>query len=264
MAKLLLAHGANENLQRLSTISYRRPGWTRATTVFTRGTNDFNRYSLLELLAALWGPGWPQPSLQFPDLEKITIDRLDPATSRSSEVHVSSDYLADCSKDFPLEWGDQISVPEVDHALNESWFLPRPDRDFLTKCLTRHVQIIVKQETNTVRLVPELVQPGPPRASARGFTPEEPKPGEEKTVSTFLLKGVIYGAHVLRASSDIRRVRVRRLDPSTKRTREWTLDLTPLEGGASPGLPGQVRTGAASEPDLWLRDGDVIEIPEKR
>src|SRR5205823_3806942 len=135
---------------------------TSATTVFTRGTNDFNRYTLLELIAALWASPTPQPTLPFPDFAHITIDRLEPATSRSKELRVNLDDLADCSKDIPLEWGDRLSIPELDHPLNESWFLPGPDRQFLTKCLSRHVQIIVKQETNTIKLVPPLIEAGPP------------------------------------------------------------------------------------------------------
>ena len=133
------------------------------------------------------------------------------------------------------------------------------------------MQIIVKQETNTIKLVPPLIETGPPRAG-RKFRGEEANADQEKTVSGFGLKTVIDAAHVLRASSDITRVRVRRLDPSTKQRQEWTVDLTRVEGGGQPGPAGYPASpplvgsspARSLEPDLRLRDGDVIEIPEKR
>ena len=72
-------------------------------------------------------------------------------------------------------------------------------------------------------------------------------------------------------------MRVIRTDPLSKDRKEWTIDLTRIEEqGAGSGFPVPPRSpvvGAQpqgpsglipSEHDLWLRDGDVIEIPEKR
>jgi hypothetical protein len=96
------------------------------------------------------------------------------------------------------------------------------------------------------------------------------------------LKEVVYRANLLRASSDVSRVRVKRVDPETKDRREWVIDLTRIEGSpnsSNPGfssrelrIPGPIPqlVGSANstmisfEHDFWLRDGDVIEIPEKR
>jgi hypothetical protein len=42
-------------------------------------------------------------------------------------------------------------------------------------------------------------------------------------------------------------VKVTRRDPATGETQEWVLDCSDPNNA----------------PDLWLRDGDVIEVPEK-
>jgi protein involved in polysaccharide export with SLBB domain len=52
---------------------------------------------------------------------------------------------------------------------------------------------------------------------------------------------------LLRTSSDLTRVRIHRLDPVTGQTSEWLVDCTQPLG----------------EAPLWLRHGDVIEVPER-
>src|SRR6185503_14304259 len=54
--KALRERGANEYLQRLSSISYTRPNWTGADgkAVFSRGTNNYNRHTLFEMLATVF------------------------------------------------------------------------------------------------------------------------------------------------------------------------------------------------------------------
>jgi hypothetical protein len=53
---------------------------------------------------------------------------------------------------------------------------------------------------------------------------------------------------MLLTSSDTTRVKVKRTDAANGRVREWTVDLSKQ----------------ASTDGLWLRDGDVIEVPEKQ
>jgi hypothetical protein len=50
----------------------------------------------------------------------------------------------------------------------------------------------------------------------------------------------------LTSGSDLARVKVTRRDSKTGKTNEWILDCSHND-----------------TPDLWLRDGDVIEVPEK-
>ena len=52
---------------------------------------------------------------------------------------------------------------------------------------------------------------------------------------------------VLLSSSDLSRIKVKHHDPLTGKTMEFTID----------------ETKASPPNDLWLRDGDVIEVPEK-
>jgi hypothetical protein len=53
---------------------------------------------------------------------------------------------------------------------------------------------------------------------------------------------------VLRSSSDLSRVKVARRNAATGQAREFTVDLSKI-----PPLPS----------DVWLNDGDVIEVPDK-
>jgi len=184
--------------------------------------------------------------------------------------------------------------------------------------MAREVKIVVKQETNTVKLVscmdecaedpqgadassqveslylsaPVFVSnPGAAYASGEvqslglsepvffvngvGARASDPKP--EKVVCGLRLKEVVYRANVLRASSDVTRVRVTRLDSGIKQQQDWTFDLTSIDGNPSAGIPARavrpirgqstapvISTAIPAPHDLWLRNGDVIEIPEKQ
>jgi ankyrin repeat protein len=334
--QLLRKHGANENLRRLSAIDYTRPAWTRyPEKIFFRGTNDYNRYTLFEMLAQVFGSGSAVP---FPDFSRVNLERLEGTNAKPRELALNVEEMirrGECSNDVWLEWGDRISFPELDHPLNESWpGISKEMRDLLIQCGTRRVQIVVKQETNVVKLVPNMSQPVPGAGASYGgpgaviggaavplnttpggarptvptsaivqpqptMTREQAEaiienrrqalqsqnnnrlppptgltpvignqspivadpPGKfEKTLLTCRLKEVVYGANVLRASSDPARVRVIRRGLNS--TNEWRIDLTKVA------LPGESRTAdsPAIQPahDLWLRDGDVIEIPDKQ
>ena len=63
----------------------------------------------------------------------------------------------------------------------------------------------------------------------------------------FRLKDVLTGSARLFSTSDLTRVKVRRVDPGTGQTKEWLFNEQTID----------------STNDLWLRDGDVIEVPDK-
>ena len=63
----------------------------------------------------------------------------------------------------------------------------------------------------------------------------------------FSLMAVVHDSGLLLTSSDRSRVKVKRKDPGTGEVHEWTYNV---EKDAGPN-------------DLWLRDGDEIEVPEK-
>jgi hypothetical protein len=61
------------------------------------------------------------------------------------------------------------------------------------------------------------------------------------------IKPALRQSNLLLASSDQSRIKVTRRDQATGEKREWVLDC-------SDGKPA---------PAFWLRDSDVIEVPEK-
>jgi hypothetical protein len=147
-------------------------------------------------------------------------------------------------------------IPELDHSLNETWAgLPKEYKDLLDRCVTRRVQVVVKNETNTVQLVgpsfkPVPVAPAGPGSAAATST--------GKVIRSFRIADVVYGANVLRASSNPTRVRVTRASPTA--TNRWEFDVTRIQ---------VTSTGPFDQTKLWwhyafwLRDGDVIEIPDR-
>ncbi len=288
---LLRKAGADENLQRLSIIGVSRGDFEQ--NLFFRGTNSYNRYTLYELLKVLYGPEGSAINnrlpLHFPDFSRMKISRLVQGGG-TMEVNVNlapAFDSGDCSMDRWLEWGDIVEIPEQDHLVNETWpGLAVEVRNTLEKCLTRSVEIVIKDQSFKVILKPGVLGlPAVPNFQKRlaeivnkaqnppaaGQLP--PNPGirpplvaptfQERlakitnntgttpattmqtpiTLISFDLQSVVRGANVLRASSDLSRVKIRRTDPSTKKVIE---------------LVGPLDTF-----NLWLRDGDVIEIPEK-
>jgi hypothetical protein len=57
---------------------------------------------------------------------------------------------------------------------------------------------------------------------------------------------------VLRSSSDFSRLKIRRVEAGTKKAKELAADVVPFWDGKE-----------AIWEDLWLRDGDVIKVPDK-
>jgi hypothetical protein len=257
--------------------------------VFTKGTNDWNRYTVLELLAVAYAnPGSdPAKSLPFPDLSRVAIKRLGLKGEADSMFFVDVAALlnsGDCTNAPWLEWGDLVDLPEQDHPVNERWLgLPLAARKALTECLRRSVEIVVKGESRMVMLTPsfqvlnvvgyggqELVVPDPVVVHPG----PQPRTGAI-SLSVFRLNDVLRGSGLLRVSSDLSRVRVKRTDPITRKPVEWIVNLSPESPGETPStvpgiVPGSGRrmrpvsdSGSDSATDLWLRDGDVIEVPEK-
>jgi ankyrin repeat protein/tetratricopeptide (TPR) repeat protein len=248
---LLREHGAQD----LDQITVTRHSTGVAYPVFRQGTNTLNRFTLLEAIAALpWGagqfvrPGRPAAQsapVPFPEFSKVTVTRRDPKTGKLTEIPVDVAALVaseDSSKDIPLEWGDAVNIPDREHKLNEQWQgLPADFSWSLAKCLERKVTVVVKGQPQTVTL--SLASSGAPvtdRArSADGFWTEFRLP--------FHLKEALTGSARLLSTSDLTRVKVRRVDPATGQTNEWIFNEQTVD-------PNN---------DLWLRDGDVIEVPEK-
>jgi ankyrin repeat protein len=282
IAVLLRNAGANDNLQRLSFISVSRAGANYEQTIFHKEAGLPNHYSLLELMAAFYAPPYrgrvplgqnsldlkDPPGLAFPDFGSIKISRLQ-KDGRTNAINVDLETAfeaGDCSKDVPLEWGDIVEIPEADHNVNDTWAgLSKQAMAALRKCLARQVVILVKSQTNLVSLKPIIYRRTDSRfeggfgtggiylttGSAEyggnqnsAFTTPRGTPNAQ---SSFWLYDVVHDANVILTSSDLSRVKISRADAATRKPVEMVFDLQ--------------KQDPANE--LWLRDGDVIEIPEK-
>ncbi|MEW6305166.1 MAG: ankyrin repeat domain-containing protein [Verrucomicrobiota bacterium] len=239
--ELLQRHGADKFLHRRNVISRIASG-TDSQVAFRRGETSHNRFTLWELIAV-----WPQ---SFPDLRNVTINRLPEGTFEPRELKINLESAlmsGDCSENLWLEWGDIVTIPELDHQINAIWsgYAAEEIVNTLRTCLTRKVQISIKGQTRELTLAPEIRPvraPGPP---GPGRAPGNPS-AWQISQPNFCLKHVINEAHVLRVSSDQSRIKVKRTD-ADGRIREMLFDLSKTD----------------PQTDLWLRDGDLIEIPDK-
>jgi ankyrin repeat protein/tetratricopeptide (TPR) repeat protein len=254
MADLLMQAGGLANLPKRNRIEVRRA--SNSGIAFTKGSHDWNRYSLLEIIAGEyrllsqntageWGEIrsvrsvlW-NASLRFPDFKNVIIYRRTDASAKQKAINVNVEDIlnsGDCSRDTWLEWGDVVEIPESDHPVDQSWMgLQAQQVTVLTNCVSRQITINVKGVGTPLKLMPELKAP---------FV--GPNASIELTSVSFMLRSVLDNSKLVRVSSDLSRVKVTRMDPETKKKVEWVIDCT-----------------NPSQADLWLRDGDVIDVPEK-
>jgi len=254
MAASLRQHGADEFLQRRGFISAVR-GQEQRVNIFSKGTNNMNRYTLMEFLAAVYeqrGDDFP-----FPDFAKITIHRLDAKTEKLIPVDAAK-LLANtnCAGDILLEWGDYVEIPMADHPVNSKWYGLQESGIVLWDCLQRRVQF--RAGATNIALTFSFRASRIPEAFLPGFQPSARSPFFR--LSNLVLRDNRF-RNLIRSSSDLSRVTVTRTDPQTKETRKMTFDLNAVA------LPDMSYSGSAPPipwaHDLWLRDGDVIEVPEK-
>jgi hypothetical protein len=256
---MLREHGARTDLPRRDRIEARRPSANFSQVVFLKGTNDWNQFSLLELIGSCYGliyadvltvPNiqggtaasvWSGNAFRFPDLRRVVIHR--PAADGRSWKPIPVDVEAilrsgDCSRDVWLEWGDVVEIPERDHLVNDIWLGPNPvDVVALAKCLSRKFIFKIQGVNTDVNVAPQYSSQ--PTVAYDSHV--------ELQGATFRLRLVLDYSRLIRFSSDLSRVKITRRDAGTGKNREWILDCS--EASRSPGL--------------WLRDGDVIEVPER-
>ena len=269
MADLLRRHGAVDELPDFTRIRITRQGLSQPVQVFYRASTLTNQFTLLETVMRFYSfqsvyiPGagnreaWV--GLPFPDFGRVIIRRPSQKIGgKEQEIKVSllnSSNVVDCAQDVAVQFGDVIEIPESVHALNaetpnpvwamEEAFvvrtynmgLPSQSAEVLarvarvaahrssTLCLQKSVQLVVVGETTSFKV----------NSWKEGFLSQALGKTEARSA--------------LRSSSDLSRVQV---------TRKTGKSATPA-----------VFTVAVSDPsqrndDLWLQDGDVIEVPEKR
>jgi hypothetical protein len=174
--------------------------------------------------------------LAFPDLTRIRILRLVDAAKNEKKVIsvnlINAAGIVLCGNDVPLEFGDIIEIPEREYRLDEGRVgVPSDQSRSLFDCLPKKIEVVVKGASSPIKLMP--------LSSASYLAP------------VMKLSSV---RNVLRSTSDLSRLRIRRpADPATGQTaKELTVDLEAFQ-----------RSGKQQWDDLWLRDGDVIEVPER-
>ena len=260
---LLREHGGVLDMPLPDRIQVRGPGINYSRYAFARGTNDWNQFTLLELLAVQYDfltgnpagqyGGTPadvsewasaRPDGGFPDLSRVLLRHPGPSGQQQQVNLVAAFDAGDCTKDTALDWGEVVEIPEADHPLNARWSgFSNNQLQNLQKCLTRKVEVVVKGKTNNITLAPAF-ELGLLYTHGDGSQHQEMK---IKTQTAYWIKPVLLGSGFVLTSSDLSRVKIARLDPATGQKHEWVVDC-------SEGKPA---------PDLWLKDGDLIAVPEK-
>lgn len=241
LADRLRKAGARDWAPRPGLITVTRRSTGASQVIFTKGTNDWNRYSLLEVIGhTYFGSDTKFP---FPDFSKITITRAD-ASAAGGIREFTGDLAAalakdGCKADQWLEWGDLVEIPEGVHRLDEKWSaLREAEADSFEKCVARKVTLRAgamskELELKAGRNWSSLVNSG---VLLRYQRQNQPR-----------LRDVVLNSGLLLTSSDTTRVKVTRPDTAGG-LKEWTFDLSKEPSAGN---------------DLWLRDGDIIEVPEK-
>jgi ankyrin repeat protein len=259
IADLLRQHGALDKLPDWDRITVNRPSANFSAAVFYKGTNGWNQFNLLEVLAqqykllqnsarGTWKTSyasiydfWDKNPCRFPDLQRVIIHRPSPDGRQWTIQTVDVTKLlqtGDCSMDQPVQWGDVVEIPETDHPVDEQWDGLKPeDLDALLKCVTLRITIALKGTNSTLVFSPLCVKTNAVYFNVYGLN---------VTPVSYALRSVLDQSKLVRAASDLSRVKVSRQEPKTGKKREWILDCS-----------------GSNAPDLWLRNGDVIEVPEK-
>jgi hypothetical protein len=214
----LRQHGAVDELPDLSSIRFTRKGVV-PSIIFQKDTNSLNHFTLFEAIGRFNYP--------FPDLTNVKIHREgDPKSGGKKELSINvltATNTLDCAKDIWLEFGDVIEIPEREHTLAEREIgLTDTQLKGLRKCLERKVTFVVKGQRLEI--------------TPNGMV------GVNDLSSALKRHDV---REILRSSSDLSRLLLKRTDPVTKKSLK--LWVEPKSG----------------PDDLWLRDGDVIEVPDK-
>jgi len=258
---LLHQYGALDKPPDWDSITMSRPSGNISFPIFQRGTNDWNRFSLLEAIFNSYASSIMYPvqrngmttlvplagMLPFPDLRHVIISR--PSHNSTNESQQVINLLnetndIDVTKDIPLEFGDVVEIRERDHALGESnGGLTDNQTSALAEYLKGAVQLVAHGQKVNI--------------SIRRY-------GDRATLKAVLSSPE--GQILLRVSSDLSRVKVTRAHPKEGEKREWIVDFNQTRarnGNQFAPLAFSTRSEVAPPDALWLRDGDVISVPEK-
>ena len=275
LADLLRQHGALDALPDFTRIRITRQGLANPLEVFQQGAKLTNHFTLLETVMRFYslpqvfvsGQGGQESwrALPFPDFGRIIIRRPSQKIGgKEQEIKVSllnRSNVVDCARDVPVEFGDVIEIPESVHALNAD--TPNPVQE-----LEWNIRIAPKKEVQPgsfeARLKAAITESSAPNASPYRTTAQCLQKSVQLVVAgettTFKVnswkEGFLFSAlgktearSALRSSSDLSRVTVTRKTKNSAKPAVFTVDVS---------------DASQRNDDLWLQDGDVIEVPEKR
>lgn len=259
---VLLAAGADPLWERRHGIFVATAPDGEPQKIFSCLAGSGDRFTLLELVGEAYNG---QDSIPFPDFTNAYIERISANGNARIPVHIAEILRAtNRAADIPLQWGDVLRIPQVDHRVTEFWrWLPAENYAALNACLARTVKIIAHGATNDIRLVllhpndMRLGMPTAPNGIVNNFilggtplpfnwNPAGVSPaGKSGPIASFRLWPVIQQAAVLFISSDLTHVRLTR--PFHKvGTKVFEFDLSHQDN-----------------PDVYLDDGDVIVISDR-
>ena len=272
---LLRQHGALDNPPDWDRIQVSGMGSDHSAGVFQRSTNNWNRFTLLETILDYYesksgSSGWydlnrgmvypTNPGIPFPDLARVTIMRPNHGSTNVTRIKVrliNGANEVDCSNDVPLKFGDVVDIPSREHTLAES--------DTNGPAWISQISSCLQSRSGSVKLI---VAGGQTIQVQLGqFGPLDC--GVSQVLNSSQAR------NVLMSDSDLSRVRITRRDPTTGKTRAWILNCAGQQSPNQPQLPmrygfappGSFSFNNATSDDwlsLWLRDGDIIEVPESQ
>jgi hypothetical protein len=250
MAKLLREHGAVVDPPDFNSIRLSRSG-KQPIVIWRHHTNDLNQFTLFETLANFYHSTWtftparigistptmfPRESYLFsyPDLKRITITRpIKGHVAEKTELPVEAMKDAEtfeCASNQPLQFGDVIEIPEREHTITgPSVNLTTGQTASLHGCLTQTVTFKIKSKS---------IEIASPAYTFQNFLSESLKRDQVQALLT--------------SRSDLSRVTVHRATHTTGETQNIIEDVQSFWNKQRD-----------SSDDLWLRDGDIIEVPEK-
>lgn len=244
---LLIKAGADETYHLRDSISISRSTWP-SPIPFLRRTDKYpNRFTLLEFLRMAYSQK-NFSSLSFPSFESISIRHRGTPDKPGRIQTVNAEALilsGDRSKDNVfLDWGDIVEMPEAIHLVGQNWYgFPEAFADKWGQFLQRTVTIDINGVSQELALQMSKLGLGP--------YPPDARLNANKFYS-FWLSSVVQSSGLVRSTSDLSRIRVIRRDPASGQETVFSADLAPSAG-----------TRPTPNDDLWLQDGDRIEIPDR-
>ncbi len=253
LADLLRQHGALDNLPDWNSVKVSRPSANFSETIFRKGTNDWNHFTLLEFISQIYYDA-NRNNIRFPDFAHIAVVRpnADGKAPKQIEINLlNSTNSVDCSKDMRLEFGDTVVIPERGHTLAEA--------DTWTSEQMLRIVSFLMNEAGEIKLI--VVGGQTVQLPLKDFEPENCSIGR-------VLQS-LQAQNVLTSDSDLSRVKVTRRDSKTGKKNEWILDCAADQTAETPpnsfaARQRMLQNASQASPDLWLRDGDVIEVPKKQ